>query len=108
MNPFNSMIGDIEAELTGKGSSKQKMHLRLQQRNGKKCVTIFQHLSPELDPKSLAKEMKKKFSCGGSIQKDDEDHPVLVLFGDQRQNIIEYLTKVKNVAEPDDFVIHGY
>lgn len=109
MNTLNSMIGDIEAEITGKSSSSKhnKMHLRLQQRSARKCVTIFEGIHADLNIKDILKEMRKKFSCGGAKKVDEDGNNVIILFGDQRRNIIDYLVN-KNIADADDFVMHGY
>uniref|UniRef100_A0A6C0EMN3 SUI1 domain-containing protein n=1 Tax=viral metagenome TaxID=1070528 RepID=A0A6C0EMN3_9ZZZZ len=105
---MNSIINDIEAEITGRNAQKQqKMHVRIQQRTGRKNITILQGISLELDIKNILKDMKKQFSCGGSVQRDENDLPVVVLFGDQRQNILSYFI-THDLATRDDFVLHGY
>ena len=49
------------------------VHIRVQQRTGRKSITTVSGLNPELDFKLLLKELKRKFSCNGSIQ-HDRDH----------------------------------
>lgn len=109
---FNSTISDIEAELTGKNKSRDKIHLRIQQRNGKKCITTIEgEFSDEVDLKKLCSDMKKKFSCSGSLKKEcNEDRDILVIIftGDQRQNIVNYLVNNLKIVEKDDIIVHGY
>lgn len=102
----NNFLNNIEDEITGK-NKKVKMHLRLQQRNGRKCVTILEGIFPDLDAKKILQKMKGQFACGGCVKKDDNENPVLTLTGDQRKEIIGYFLK-KKYAEKSDFVVHGY
>lgn len=84
----------------------EKLHLRLQQRTTRKCVTTLEGINEEHDWKKIVRSMKKKFSCGGAIKRDNDDKPVLTLFGDQRENIIDYLVDTSNMNRTD-FIIHG-
>jgi len=44
-----------------------QIHIRVQQRNGRKCVTTVQGFAPELDLERIKRAMCKRFSCGGSL-----------------------------------------
>lgn len=48
------------------------MHIRVQQRNGRKCITTVAGLAEDLDVKKILKSFKKNFSCNGAIAKDTE------------------------------------
>ena len=50
--------------------------------------------------------MKKKFSCNGSLSKDDDDNPIISFQGDQKNNISKYLIE-KHDFEEYDIIIHG-
>jgi translation initiation factor 1 len=100
-DPFSSKSG-------GRGG---KIHIRIQQRNGRKCITTVQGLEDDLDLKRICKAMKKAFNCNGSISADAEMGEVVQLQGDQRQNVREWLTEneIVSKAEADDrLVIHGF
>ena len=84
----------------------QKIHLRSQARNGKKCITTLQGLNPELDLKKMLKTFKKNFSCNGAIRDDKEMGQILQLSGDQRLNIKNFLVKEKIVTS-ENIIIHG-
>lgn len=105
----NDLISNIEDELTGKNKSgkKEKMHLRVQQRNGKKCITILEGLFPDIDPKKIIQKMKSKFACGGCVKTDDDGNTVITLTGDKRNDIVDFFT-LRKIAEKNDFVLHGY
>ena len=53
-----------------KGDSGQEgvVHVRIQQRNGRKTLTTVQGLSAEFDFKKIVKVAKKEFACNGSTQ----------------------------------------
>ena len=82
------------------------MHLRVQYRNGRKCITTIQGLSEDLDTKKIVKAFKKMFNCNGAINRDEELGEVLQLSGDQRTNVKEFLLEQEICAE-DQIVVHG-
>lgn len=82
------------------------IHLRLFQRNGRKCVTTITGLPSELDFNKLVKEWKKRYCCNGHIVDDEEFGKVIQLSGDQRQNLVKYLTSNK-IAKLNQIKVHG-
>ena len=88
-----------------------KIHIRIQQRNGRKCITTIQGLESDLDLKRICKAMKRAFNCNGSIGEDEEFGEIVQLQGDQRQNVKEWLVEqdIINRADADDrLVLHGF
>ena len=85
----------------------EPVHIRVQQRNGRKCITHVQGLSQdtELDLKKILRTFKKTFNCNGSIQTDDEYGKVLQMSGDQRTGVYEYLTE-KKILKPNQIIKH--
>ena len=87
------------------------IHLRLQQRNGRKCITIVEGLldSEELPLKTLVKSLRKSFNCSAAIvdDKENKDQKVIQLSGDKRKNIADYLVK-KKIVDKTHIKIHGY
>lgn len=63
------------------------IHIRIQQRNGRKTLTTIQGLPKDFDPKKVLKAAKKEFACNGSVVEDEEYGSVIQLQGDQRNNI---------------------
>ena len=45
------------------GANAYKVHIRVQQRNGRKCITTVQGLKDDLDAKRICRAMKKNFQC---------------------------------------------
>lgn len=85
----------------------EKIHLRIQQRNGKKCITIISGLPTDLDQKRVCKHMRKTFCCNGSLDDDEEHGTIIQLQGDQRINVKEWLLFNEIVKDESYIVIHG-
>lgn len=75
------------------GSQQNYLHIRIQQRNGRKTLTTLQGLPKEYDPKKLLKAFKKEFACNGTLVDDEEMGQVIQLQGDQRVKIANFLTE---------------
>lgn len=83
----------------------QMIHIRTQQRNGKKSLTIVQGLPKKLNLKKVLSYFKKQFCCNGCIVEQDEEQ-VLQITGDQRQNVADFLINEK-IAPKAMIKIHG-
>lgn len=88
-------------------SQGEKVHVRVQQRNGRKCITTVAGLADDLDIKRICKAFKKNFSCNGAVQKDEDDKEVIQLSGDQRTNVKEFLVD-QEICHSDAIVLHGF
>jgi translation initiation factor 1 len=83
-----------------------KVHIRVQQRSGRKSITTVQGLAGDLDLKKIARVLKKTFHCDGTVNIDEEHGEILQLSGDQRTNIREFLID-QQICHEDQIVIHG-
>lgn len=63
----------------GKGGGSH-VHIRIQQRNGRKSLTTVAGLSPDLDLKKILKYLKKAYSTNGTIIEDAEAGAVIRTF----------------------------
>ncbi|KAJ5594459.1 uncharacterized protein N7459_000667, partial [Penicillium hispanicum] len=89
-------------EDTGETKQSQNyIHIRIQQRNGRKTLTTVQGLPKKFDQKKILKVIKKKFACNGTIVADSEMGEVIQLQGDQRKDVQEFLTDKKEGLELD-------
>jgi len=93
---------DILNSLT---TTKQKIHIRIKQRNMRKCITTIENINSEFDLPNLVKNMRKKFNCIGSIKKNDHGS-YIELSGDQRMASKHFL--MENGMNENNIVIHGY
>ncbi|OBT86850.1 hypothetical protein VE02_03885 [Pseudogymnoascus sp. 03VT05] len=98
-------------EDTGETKQSQNyIHIRIQQRNGRKTLTTVQGLPKKFDQKKILKVIKKKFACNGTIVTDNEMGEVIQLQGDQRKDVQEFLTDKKEGLELDvkTIKVHGF
>ena len=70
------------------------IHIRIQQRNGRKTLTTVQGLSDEIDKKKLVRAFKKDFACNGTVVDHAEYGEVIQLQGDQRTHVCAFLKKI--------------
>ena len=83
------------------------VHIRCQQRNGRKCITTVSGLHIDLDYKKVLKHFKKKFSCNGSIKEDVTYGIIIQVSGDNRDKIKDFLVD-NNIVKPKNIKLHGF
>ncbi|KAK9480047.1 translation initiation factor SUI1 [Lipomyces japonicus] len=83
------------------------IHIRIQQRNGRKTLTTVQGLPTEYDQKRILRALKKDFACNGTLVKDEELGEVIQLQGDQRVKVMEFLSTQLNILKKN-IKIHGF
>jgi len=97
------------AEENDDGAAEQKklVHIRVQQRNGRKCITTVQGLSSDLKLEKILKAVKKAHCCNGTIVEDEEMGQVLQFQGDQRDNVMNFLTQ-NEICDKGKIKKHGH
>ncbi|TCD68894.1 Eukaryotic translation initiation factor eIF-1 [Steccherinum ochraceum] len=98
--------GDPLAQNDSVGSQQDYIHIRIQQRNGRKTLTTLQGLPKEYDARKLLKAFKKEFACNGNLVDDEEAGQVIQLQGDQRIKISTFL--VEEGIPKATIKIHGF
>jgi len=93
-----------------KSTQQNYIHIRIQQRNGRKTLTTVQGLPKKFDQKKILKVIKKKFACNGTVVADNEMGEVIQLQGDQRKDVQDFLTDKKEGLGLDGKTIkvHGF
>ncbi|MFS7984725.1 putative SUI1 domain-containing protein [Helianthus anomalus] len=99
-------FAESNAEDSGAGS-KDYVHIRIQQRNGRKSLTTVQGLKKEYSYNKILKDLKKEFCCNGTVVQDTELGQVIQLQGDQRKNVSTFLTQA-GIVKKDHIKIHGF
>ncbi|KAF7910110.1 uncharacterized protein EAE98_010900 [Botrytis deweyae] len=96
-------------EEPGDQKAAEYIHIRIQQRNGRKTLTTVQGLPKKFDQKKILKVIKKKFACNGTIVNDVIMGDVIQLQGDQRKDVQDFLTG-KDGLELDakTIKVHGF
>jgi translation initiation factor 1 len=99
---------DIQKELDDfyQNDFGEKIHIRIQQRNGKKSISSVSGLPSDLDLKKILKTFKKSFKCNGCII-ENENTKVIQLQGDQRLNIKNFLVE-NDISDIRNIIIHGF
>lgn len=90
-----------------KGDAGDYVHIRIQQRNGRKSLTTVQGLKEKYDYNKVLKALKKDFCCNGTVVEDVELGKVIQLQGDQRKNVSEFLIKTK-ITKKEHIKLHGF
>jgi translation initiation factor 1 len=83
------------------------VHIRVQQRNGKKSITTVQGLADDLDLAKILKALKKTLNTNGTILMDDEFGEILNLQGDQRKSVSDFLCTY-HICQQSEIKIHGF
>ena len=79
------------------------VHIRVQQRNGKKCITTVSGIAEDLNVKKITKYLKNKFNTSGSINKEDN---AMQFAGDHRSEIKEFFIE-HEIYDEEHIIIHG-
>ncbi|RWW78178.1 hypothetical protein BHE74_00013615, partial [Ensete ventricosum] len=62
-------FAEANADDSGAGA-KEYVHVRVQQRNGRKSLTTVQGLNKEFSYNKILKDLKKEFCCNGTVVQD--------------------------------------
>jgi len=112
MSIENLKVNDPFADDVGDTPAKNYVHIRIQQRNGRKTLTTVQGLAKDYSPKAFLKAFKKEFACNGTIIQDPDMGEVIQLQGDHRTKVMGFITnkeKMGKYAIPKDLIkIHGF
>ncbi|KAL6573881.1 hypothetical protein OROHE_001423 [Orobanche hederae] len=99
-------FADTTAEDSSAGS-KEYVHIRIQQRNGRKSLTTIQGVKKDYSYAKIIKDLKKQFCCNGTVVDDPELGKVIQLQGDQRKNVSDFLVQ-NQVVKKEQIKIHGF
>ncbi|ESO88074.1 hypothetical protein LOTGIDRAFT_145923, partial [Lottia gigantea] len=80
------------------------IHIRIQQRNGRKTLTTVQGIHPKYDLKKIVKACKKQYACNGTVSINPEYGECIQLQGDQREKIKEFMMQV-GLARPEQIKV---
>jgi translation initiation factor SUI1 len=97
----------IELENEFKNSVKDTTHIFVNQRSSKKYITIIENLPENIELIELLSIFTKKFNCGGSMTKDEKGNKVIILQGNQKENVRNFLIE-KNIKKDDEIHIHSF
>ncbi|GMY31256.1 protein translation factor SUI1 homolog [Fagus crenata] len=96
-----------EAKDSDAPGAKEYVHIRIQQRNGKKCLTTVQGLKEDFSYDKILKDIKKQFCCNGNVVQDKVLGKIIQLQGDQRKNVSQFLVQA-GIVQKERIKIHGF
>ncbi|GLJ47124.1 hypothetical protein SUGI_0994950 [Cryptomeria japonica] len=97
-----------ETEIEGGAAGvKDYVHIRIQQRSGRKSLTTVQGLRQDCNYNKILKDLKKDFCCNGTVVQDVEMGKVIQLQGDQRKNVSHFLINA-GLVKKENIKIHGF
>lgn len=105
-------IGDKEAAaISDSKTQNSEVHIRMQKRNGRKCITTLVGLNVTFNGRpvnfdTLNKHFKKVWGCNGIVVDDPESGKVIQLQGDQRDNLKAFLI-AERLAKEKDLRVYG-
>ena len=99
-------ISDSNESKDNKKVVAYSVHIRNQQRNGRKSITTIAGLEDDLDLDKIVKYMRKIFSTNGTILQDEELGDIIQLQGDCRFDARDFLVKF-NICNINDIKVHG-
>lgn len=100
-------IDDEFDDFKNKDNHKSKVTISIQQRNGRKQITIISGLATDLDTKKILRYLKKIYHCNGAVVNDDKFGEVITLTGNQKENVYNFLINAK-ICEKEEIIVKGY
>ena len=104
--PFQDPFADAAGDDASTVVNKDYVHIRVQQRNGRKSLTTVQGIPEKFGKSKILKALKKSYCCNGCVVEDSELGEVIQLQGDQRKNVSDFLTESK-IVKKELIKIHG-
>merc|ERR1712014_550899 len=98
--------------------SQRKVHIRWQQRNRQKSLTIVEGMpesvrlpksgrSLAVDFQKILKAIKNEFNTNGSVCRDKDHGRIMQVNGDKRKDVANFLVDVTALVTKEQIVIHG-
>lgn len=85
------------------------IHIRIQQRNGRKTLTTVEGIPAKFDLKKVLKVIKKQFACNGTIVQDEKAGDIIQLQGDQRNAVKDFLIDPAGLEmDAKTIKVHGF
>jgi translation initiation factor SUI1 len=106
MNTIESIDKELD-HFKSNDYNKSKVTIAVQQRNGRKQITIISGLASDLDTKKILRYLKKIYHCNGSITIDDKYGEVITLSGNQKENVYHFFIMAK-ICTKEEMIIKGY
>ena len=106
MDQLVTFGNDIQ-DVLNENSSTNYVHIRLQKRTNRKCLTLIEGMPKDIDLRKVLRYFKKAFSCNGTIVLNEEtEDKIIQLTGDNRREVAQFL-KEECIVPENCIKIHG-
>nr|XP_051678257.1 eukaryotic translation initiation factor 1-like [Oryctolagus cuniculus] len=102
-DPFADVSKDDDLVPAG---TEDYIHVRIQQRTGRKTLPTVQGIVDDYDKKKLVKVFKK-YACNSTVVEHPEYGEVIQLQGNQHKNQRQFLVEI-GLAKDDQLKVHGF
>ncbi|KEG05759.1 translation factor SUI1 [Trypanosoma grayi] len=106
MDPELNSVVDQQKRSVQDVLGAQKVHIRVQQRKGKKFVTSVQGLNPALNFRRINREFQRRWGCNGTVITTPDAGTVIQLQGNWSEDIKKFLLH-ENMATEQNLEIHS-
>ncbi|XP_036153295.1 eukaryotic translation initiation factor 1-like [Myotis myotis] len=107
LHSFDPLADASQSDDQLPAATEDYIHIRIQQRNGRKTLTTVQGIADVYDKNKLVKASKKKFACNGTVIEHLEYEEVIKLQDDQCKNICQFLIET-GLNKNDQMKVHGF
>lgn len=110
LKAFDPFADGGEEENGEQAKPQDYIHIRIQQRNGRKSLTTVTGIPKKFSRKKIIAVVRKEFACNGTIVTDEELGEVIQLQGDQRDKMFGFLINKKEGLglDPKGIKRHGF
>lgn len=105
-DPFADADDGSSAAARCGGGGGAAVHLRLQQRNGRKSLTTVQGISAAYNYAKILRDLKRELCCSGIVVEDEDLGSVIQLQGDHRKAVAAFIVKA-GMAAKANVKVHG-
>ncbi|ORC88722.1 translation factor SUI1 [Trypanosoma theileri] len=106
MNADLAVVTDQQQRSVQDALGAHKVHIRVQQRKGKKFVTSVQGLNQALNFRRINREFQRRWGCNGTVIETPEAGIVIQLQGNWSEEIRQFLL-AENMATEQNLEIHS-
>lgn len=104
---IDDIISNPVSMLPDMSVPEQKIHIHMKQRNSRQSQTMVDGFASDMDIKKIAKAMRKSFSCMASVCHTSDKKEYILLSGDQRDAVKNFLI-TNDIAKENDIIKHGH
>uniref|UniRef100_A0A0E0DJ71 Protein translation factor SUI1 homolog n=1 Tax=Oryza meridionalis TaxID=40149 RepID=A0A0E0DJ71_9ORYZ len=100
-------FADAQGEDAAAAAGDYYVHVRVQQRNGRKTLTTVQGIGGEYNYAKVLRDLKRELCCNGTVVEDKELGKIIQLQGDHRNSVSDFLAKA-GMVHKDNIKVHGF